>query len=197
MGIKNDLEIRLQKLQQQGNFKNYLEQYPTDASTAAYFLIEIYNDGNIGGRSVIDAGTGNGILACGSYLLGAESVTAFDIDPDAIETAKRNCGGVNFMVADVSEISGKYDTWIMNPPFGSVVKHSDRAFIDKAFETSMWIYSIGNAKARDFLRREFSARGDVFREEKVYITVPRIYRHHSYDRARIEAVIFGVRNHSF
>ncbi|KAA8921901.1 METTL5 family protein [Thermoplasma sp.] len=197
MGVKNDLEIRLQKLQQQENFKNHLEQYPTDASTAAYFLIEIYNDGNIEGRSVIDAGTGNGILACGSYLLGARSVTAFDIDPDAIEIAKKNCDGVNFMVSDVSDITGEYDTWIMNPPFGSVVKHSDRSFIDKAFETSRWIYSIGNAKARNFLRKELSARGEIFREENVYITIPRIYRHHTSDRARIDAVIFGVRNHSF
>ncbi|PYB67769.1 RNA methyltransferase [Thermoplasma sp. Kam2015] len=197
MGIKSDLEILLQKLQPLTNFKNHLEQYPTDASNAAYFLIEIYNDGNITGKSVIDAGTGNGILACGARFLGAGTVSGFDIDPEAIEVARRNCVNVNFFVSDVSDVVGKYDTWIMNPPFGSVIKHSDRSFIDKAFETSKWIYSIGNARSRDFLKTELSSRGEIFREERIYLSIPRIYRHHTSDWMKIEAVIFGVKNHSF
>lgn len=42
------------------------------------------------GDSLLDVGTGSGILAIGARRLGASPVTAIDIDPVAIETARRN-----------------------------------------------------------------------------------------------------------
>ena len=42
------------------------------------------------GLSVIDVGTGSGILAIGAALSGAESVLAIDIDPDAVRVARQN-----------------------------------------------------------------------------------------------------------
>lgn len=44
----------------------------------------------IKGRHVIDIGTGSGILALSAVAMGALSVTAIDIDPDAITHAKKN-----------------------------------------------------------------------------------------------------------
>lgn len=43
-----------------------------------------------GGESVIDVGTGSGILAIGAALFGAGSVLAVDIDPDAVRVANEN-----------------------------------------------------------------------------------------------------------
>ena len=43
-----------------------------------------------GGESVIDVGTGSGILAIASALLGAGKVLAVDIDPDAVRVASEN-----------------------------------------------------------------------------------------------------------
>ena len=43
-----------------------------------------------GGETVIDVGTGSGILAIASALLGAGHVCAVDIDPDAVRVAKEN-----------------------------------------------------------------------------------------------------------
>ena len=41
-------------------------------------------------RTVIDVGTGSGILAIGAAMLGAEDVLAIDIDPTAVKVAQEN-----------------------------------------------------------------------------------------------------------
>jgi ribosomal protein L11 methyltransferase len=41
-------------------------------------------------RLVIDAGTGSGVLAIAAAKLGAKNVVAFDVDPDAVESAREN-----------------------------------------------------------------------------------------------------------
>ena len=43
-----------------------------------------------GGESVIDVGTGSGILAIAAAMRGAGSVLAIDIDPDAVRVAREN-----------------------------------------------------------------------------------------------------------
>jgi ribosomal protein L11 methyltransferase len=44
------------------------------------------------GTTVLDVGTGSGILAQAAHLLGAAPVCACDIDPEAVEIAARNTG---------------------------------------------------------------------------------------------------------
>ena len=52
--------------------------------------LELLEDAIHGGESVIDVGTGSGILAIGAAMLGAKDVLAFDIDPVAVRVAKEN-----------------------------------------------------------------------------------------------------------
>lgn len=43
-----------------------------------------------GGETIIDVGTGSGVLAIGASLLGAQRVLALDLDPIAVSSAKEN-----------------------------------------------------------------------------------------------------------
>src|SRR5262245_25179395 len=49
--------------------------------------------------TVLDVGTGSGILAIGAHLMGARMIVAIDTDPDAITTA-----ALNALINDAAEI---------------------------------------------------------------------------------------------
>ncbi len=71
------------------------------------------------GGSVLDIGTGTGVLAIGASKMGFGPVTAVDIDPLAVELAGRNAGtnGLENVVikeGDVSAVSGAFDLILAN-----------------------------------------------------------------------------------
>lgn len=64
--------------------------------------------------SVVDLGTGSGILALAACLLGATRVVAIDNDPIAVRTARQNARvnrvrGVQFIVGDARKLRGRVD----------------------------------------------------------------------------------------
>ncbi len=52
--------------------------------------LELLQDVEMTGRSVIDVGTGSGVLAIAAWKLGASEVAAIDNDPDALINAREN-----------------------------------------------------------------------------------------------------------
>lgn len=58
------------------------------------------------GRQLLDIGTGSGVLAIAAVLLGTERVTAIDLDPDALQSARENAArngvepGISFQQVD-------------------------------------------------------------------------------------------------
>lgn len=71
-------------------------------------------------RSVLDVGTGSGILSIAAVWFGAEHVTAVDNDPEAIEVAKENIelNGLSERVSAIegsaSDVDGQFDAVIAN-----------------------------------------------------------------------------------
>ena len=85
------LETALNEVETFENPKVLLEQYPTRPHIAACILHSIETSyGGLDGRIVADLGCGTGVLSIGARLLGASAVIGFDVDPEAISTAKRN-----------------------------------------------------------------------------------------------------------
>lgn len=72
------------------------------------------------GASVLDVGTGSGILAIAGAKLGAERVLAVDNDPVAVKTARDNvaANGVQDIVrvarGSLADVSGSYDLVVVN-----------------------------------------------------------------------------------
>ncbi len=71
-------------------------------------------------RTVLDVGTGTGILALGCAKLGAQTLTAIDNDPDAIATALDNLkqnneeDKIDCSVTDLTDIQSTFDLVIAN-----------------------------------------------------------------------------------
>ena len=159
---KKDLEIILSTLKSFEDPKAKLEQYMTPSALAAEILWQAYLDGNIEGKTVADLGCGTGILAFGAAILGAKKVYGYDIDKDAIETAMKNykllletkirlCEVV-FITEKIEDVNHKFDTVIMNPPFGiqKGARGADKKFLERAFKIADFVYSFHKIEKTNF-----------------------------------------------
>jgi ribosomal protein L11 methyltransferase len=71
------------------------------------------------GASVLDVGTGTGVLALAAKRLGAKKVVATDNDPIAVELSKENAEvnkvkGVDFSTRPLQQLEGKFDLVVAN-----------------------------------------------------------------------------------
>jgi ribosomal protein L11 methyltransferase len=90
---------------------------------------------DVSGRTVLDIGTGSGVLAIAADRLGAARVTGIDVDPDAIQSARENLPlnpdvrAVAFAISDVGvEPSPASDVVTANLT-GALLVRSARAII--------------------------------------------------------------------
>ena len=88
--------------------------------------LEALQQFDLRGHTVIDLGTGSGVLAIAAALLGASRVVAVDDDPDAVAAARenvaRNGAAVDLMVADFRHlVLARFDLVLANLTGGLLI----------------------------------------------------------------------------
>jgi putative methylase len=164
------LEIALEGLEGFERPDPRTEQYTTPAVLAARLLHHAHLLGDIEGKTVCDLGCGTGIRACGASLLGASGVVGVELDPAALAVARRNAArleaGIEFVQGDVRDQEiieglGRFDTVVMNPPFGARDPHADRPFVDAALVIAPVVYGIFNSGSIPFLEAYTAGRAEI------------------------------------
>ncbi len=194
------LEMRLERLEGFARPTARLEQYQTPAPVAARLLYHAAMQGAIERRRICDLGCGAGILACGAALLGASAVTGVDIDPAAIDAARRNAGmlgvSVEFIIADIHDPAIRRfacDTVVMNPPFGAQKAHADRPFIDRALDLAEEVYGIFNGGSTPFVAAYTEGRATIEEVIRCVFPLRRTFTHHRKERVDITVEIIHLR----
>ncbi|MFP4111597.1 MAG: METTL5 family protein [Candidatus Woesearchaeota archaeon] len=176
MVSKRDLSVTLSRLKgfEDPSLKD--EQYVTDSEIAGDILWTAFMSGEIEGKTIADLGAGTGVLGIGSLLLGAKKVYFVEKDKKAADILKKNLteissmsefkGKYEIVEEDVKKFSKKTDLTIQNPPFGTKTKHADKAFLEKAFETSNMIYSFHKTSTEDFVKAITKDHG--FKIQRIY-----------------------------
>jgi len=195
---KRDLEICLQKLAPMNEPEASLEQYATPANIATDILFTAFVNGDISGKTVVDLGCGNGIFALGAWLLGADKVQAVDVSAKALSVAKLNAislgAEIDFQNIDVKDHQGKFDTAIMNPPFGSQKKGADRPFLNAAMRSADTVYSLHMAETLPFLDKYASSQGRQLSFHKEYkYDIPHLFTFHRKMKESINIVMIIIR----
>lgn len=193
-----ELTIELSRVEDFGRMSVGLEQYmtpPDVAASMANIMHSTYND--IEGKSIVDMCCGTGMLsfACGhfspAYVLG------IDLCPMALETFKRNNAlfGVNAdvlrsSVDDLTFVSGVFDTAVVNPPFGTKIKHADTRAIDKALELCSVVYSLHKSSTREYITKRYAGAEVLAR---IRYELPRRHEFHRKDKKTIDVDFVRIR----
>jgi putative methylase len=193
------LEILLEKVAGFSSPAAHLEQYPTSAPLAARLLFHAAQNGDITGKTTCDLGCGTGILTIGAALLGAGQSTGIDIDEKALEIARLNAEKfavtASFLQADITsstKLPGRWDTIIMNPPFGAQVLHADRVFIDCAIAAGNEIYMIANTGSIPFIRSYVKDRANIRETIEAVLPIRHCFHFHRKEVRNIRVEIIHM-----
>lgn len=194
---KKELERALQRVTPHTRPRPDLEQYSTPATIAADMLYTAHTFGDIEGREVVDLGCGSGILSIGAALLGAERVTGIDVDPQAIDDARRNVEEagvkVELLNTDIRDADLRADTVIMNPPFGAQRRNADRPFLETALRIAPRAYSLHNARTLGFLVGMIGAMdATIFFHKSYKFEIPHLFEFHDRKKKEIEVVLLCI-----
>jgi ribosomal protein L11 methyltransferase len=93
--------------------------FGTGHHATTYMMIKMMNELDFAGKTILDFGTGTGILSILSEKLGAARITAVDNDEQSIETATENfesndCGKIQLIKASSAKGDDKFDIILAN-----------------------------------------------------------------------------------
>jgi putative methylase len=180
-----------------------LEQYHTPPDLAAHIVHTADLQGDVEDRTVVDLGSGTGMLALGAALRAPERVVGVELDPAPIATAQENerrvaaRASVEWVRGDATDppLRTTDATVVMNPPFGAQAgnEHADRDFLAAAASLSRVSYSVHNAGSREFVEA-FAADegGTVTHAFAAEFDLPRQYDHHTEASRTVDAEVFRI-----
>ncbi|MFT4891446.1 MAG: putative methylase [Halobacteriales archaeon] len=161
MESKRDLARKLGPVAEFEEPDPALEQYATPTAVAAHLVHFADLQGDVGGRTVVDLGTGTGTLALAAALRGASPIIGVDVDSAALTRARANerridpPNSVAWIRGDAIRAPLRVTdvTVVMNPPFGAQngQEHADRRFLETTAEIAAVSYSIHNAGSEAFV----------------------------------------------
>ena len=145
----------------------------------------------------IDLGTGTGRLAIGAAMVGSSNVVGVDVDERAITLARENAlsAGVkiDWVISDIAKIAGKYDTVIMNPPYGTRSPHLDVRFLKRAFTLAPVIYSIHKSSTRDFIQRIIAKKDRTIDElRSMALDIPHLFPFHNRKWESVDVDLYRI-----
>lgn len=188
---RNKLEEYLQDVETFPSPKISLEQYITPPHIAACMLhVAQTSFDDLNEKLVADLGCGSGMLSIGSLLLGSSFCVGFDIDEDVLNTYKSNMDEFEFtthdtVLCDVSsnvmdKFQKKFDTVLLNPPFGTHNKGIDMIFLKTAINLSNnAVYSLHKTSTRAHILSKIESwkiKGSVIAELRY--DLPQSYKFH-------------------
>lgn len=118
---------------------------------------------DLAGRRVLDIGTGSGVLALAAVRLGASSVLAVDVDPDALDNARGNAvlngspPNVEFRQADFRHDPALVGDVIVANLTGGMLAAGSDALVRSVARGGHLIISGLTAEERDQVYRAFTA----------------------------------------
>ena len=181
-----------------------LEQYPTPPDLAAHVvhLADLHDD--VDGRTVLDLGTGTGMLALAAALRGPARVLGVELDRAALTTATANerrvaaSAPVHWIQADATRLPLDVPdpvTVVMNPPFGARDgnRNADRGFLEAASRVAAVSYSVHNAGSRSFVEA-FAADngGEVTHAFAADFAIDAAFDHHVDESREIDAEVYRI-----
>ncbi|MCI4317708.1 MAG: METTL5 family protein [Thermoplasmata archaeon] len=179
-----------------------LEQVSTPPEAALDLFEAALARRDLDGRTVLDLGSGTGVLSIGASLLGAREVTGVEVDPRAVAVAEENARSagahVRFLVSDVADAAVVAETVVMNPPFGAQRRHADRPFWDRvAVIAPRALYAFALADSRTFIERWAVAHGvSIDLTRTVRWEFPRTFPHHRKVRVELPVDLWVLRRES-
>ncbi|SFR41707.1 METTL5 family protein [Halogeometricum limi] len=204
MATKSALETQLSVVAGFENPRVELEQYPTPPTLAAHVVHVADLNGDVEGKTVVDLGTGTGMLALGAALRGPARVVGVDVDAEALGTARENrvrvgtTTPIHWVRADATRAPLCIDgpvTVLMNPPFGAQHghEHADRAFLQTASSLADVSYSVHNEGSQEFVEA-FAADegGEVTHAFRATFNLDRQFEFHESESRDIETEVFRI-----
>ncbi|UWG47947.1 putative RNA methylase [Halanaeroarchaeum sp. HSR-CO] len=201
--MKRDLARRLESVSPFDDPAPALEQYRTPADIAAHVVHVAAMQSDLDGRTVVDLGSGTGMLALAAAFGGPRAVVGVELDGEALERARENERqvdppiSIDWIEGDATTLPVCLDdaTVVMNPPFGAQYgnRHADRAFLETAATIGAVSYSIHNEGSRSFVDRFVADHdGTVTHAYQAELEIPHQFEFHREERRTVDAEVFRV-----